>query len=123
MLEVEVPRDLITSNASCVQSPKEDPVQISGEDCNLVDCQVGESEDSASPRCSQTNYECKIDPKTVRLDISFKSASHTGLQTTELVMQFLFFPVLALPTSFLRLYILFFIKSNSIYCYESIITW
>lgn len=91
MLEVEVPHDLITSNASRVQSPKEDPALISGEDCNLVDFQAGESEDSASARFSQTNYECKIDPKTVRLDVSFKSASHTGLQTTELVMQYLLF--------------------------------
>ncbi|OWM80173.1 hypothetical protein CDL15_Pgr019337 [Punica granatum] len=87
MLEVEVPRDLITSTASRVQSPKEDPVQINREERNLVDFQVGESEDSSSPRCCQTNYECKKDPKTVRLDISFKSASHTGLQTTELVRE------------------------------------
>ncbi|KAK4760217.1 hypothetical protein SAY87_023348 [Trapa incisa] len=85
MLEVEVPHDLITSNASRVQSPKGDTLQINSEDCNHVDFQVGESEKSATPRDSQTSYECRIDLKTVRLDISFKSTSHTGLQTTELV--------------------------------------
>ncbi|KAA8520481.1 hypothetical protein F0562_014737 [Nyssa sinensis] len=61
MLVVEVPHDLITTVASNVQKLKEEPTQM--------------------------NNDNGKDAKSVRLDISFKSAPHTGLQTTELVKE------------------------------------
>ncbi|KAF7825323.1 Non-canonical poly(A) RNA polymerase protein Trf4-1 isoform A [Senna tora] len=59
MLVVKVPDDVPTTSASVIQSPKEEP-----------------------PRTVDEH-----DSKLVRLDISFKTPSHTGLQTTELVKQ------------------------------------
>lgn len=88
MLEVEVPRDLVTTSASAVQSPKDVSADMIGEQCNLADDHLCISEDSASPRCASTDFDGKIESKTVRVDISFKSASHTGVQTTKLVREF-----------------------------------
>lgn len=85
MLVVEVPRDLIASSASNVQSPKEEPPHMSGEQGSHVNSSVVALEESALPKCSQINYDATNDSVSVRIDISFKSPSHTGLQTTELV--------------------------------------
>lgn len=85
MLVVEVPRDLIASSASNVQSPKEEPPHMSGEQGSHVNSSVVVLEESALPKCSQINYDATKDSVSVRIDISFKSPSHTGLQTTELV--------------------------------------
>ncbi|KAL3624512.1 hypothetical protein CASFOL_031180 [Castilleja foliolosa] len=74
MLVVEVPRDLI-STLSNVQRPKEEADQLS----------------SAGDNHFQTDGTSKIKSdindglKSVRIDISFKSPNHTGLQTTGLV--------------------------------------
>ncbi|KAG4917675.1 hypothetical protein JHK82_055144 [Glycine max] len=43
-------------------------------------------EDSALPKGSQMKFDA-LKSKSVRLDISFKSPSHTGLQTTEIVKE------------------------------------
>ncbi|CAK7347854.1 unnamed protein product [Dovyalis caffra] len=85
MLVVEVPTDLITSTASNVQSPKEEPIHLTGEHDNHVQSNMVVLEDSISPKCPQLNCDSIKDVKSVRLDISFKSPSHTGLQTTQLV--------------------------------------
>lgn len=85
MLVVEVPTDLITSAASNVQSPKEEPIQLTGEHDIQVQSNMVVLEDSISPKCTQLNCDSKRDVKSIRLDISFKSPSHTGLQTTQLV--------------------------------------
>ncbi|XP_071722479.1 uncharacterized protein [Rutidosis leptorrhynchoides] len=97
MLVVEVPHDLINTT----QSPKEDPLQepsngqspnddltllTNEHSSNLKSDMVG-LEDSASPICLQMNCASVKDVKSVRLDISFKTPSHTGLQTTELVKE------------------------------------
>ncbi|KAG5231209.1 NTP transf domain-containing protein/PAP assoc domain-containing [Salix suchowensis] len=85
MLVVEVPTDLITAAASNVQSPKEEPIHLTGEHDSQVHSNMVVLEDSISPNCAQLNRDSKRDVKSIRLDISFKSPSHTGLQTTQLV--------------------------------------
>lgn len=85
MLVVEVPCDLIASSTSNVQSPKEEPSNVSVEQGSNVRPDVVVLEELALPKCSQMNYDTNKDSISVRLDISFKSPSHTGLQTTELV--------------------------------------
>lgn len=87
MLVVEVPTDLITSAASNVQSPKEEPIHLTGEHDIQVQSNMVVLEDSISPKCTQLNCDSKRDVKSIRLDISFKSPSHTGLQTTQLVLR------------------------------------
>ncbi|KAF8379237.1 hypothetical protein HHK36_028669 [Tetracentron sinense] len=89
MLVAEVPRDLIvaTGNASNVQIPKEESTQRTGEQGNIIHYDMVGSENSSLPKCSQMKVDNGMDVKSVRLDISFKSPSHTGLQTTELVKE------------------------------------
>ncbi|KAG8653680.1 uncharacterized protein LOC110614705 isoform X7 [Manihot esculenta] len=87
MLVVEVPNDLINSASSNVQSPKEEQTRMTGEHENHVHSDIVGSEDSISPKCSQINDDSTKEVKSIRLDISFKSPSHTGLQTTELVKE------------------------------------
>ncbi|WCJ22919.1 Nucleotidyltransferase family protein [Euphorbia peplus] len=86
MLVVEVPNEAIISVASSVQSPKEVPTSMASENENNHSDLVG-SEDSISPKCSQINHDILKDVTSIRIDISFKSPSHTGLQTTELVKE------------------------------------
>lgn len=86
MLVVEVPHDLITSSTSNMQSPKEESSAITGEqDVNILNDMTG-LEDSALPKCLEV-YDSSMSTKSVRIDISFKTPSHTGLQTSELVIQ------------------------------------
>lgn len=87
MLVVEVPQDLVSSSASSVQSPKEEPSHNGQELSNLAQAHSDVQEDSAPQVCPQTNYNNTDSSKSVRLDISFESASHTGLQTAELVKE------------------------------------
>ncbi|KAK4849669.1 hypothetical protein QYF36_027137 [Acer negundo] len=87
MLVVEVPHDLISSAASTLHSPKEEPAPTIGEPVNNVHSDIVGLEDSASPKCSHLNHDNLRAVTSVRLDISFKSPSHTGLQTTELVKE------------------------------------
>lgn len=86
MLVVEVPDDVIISAASVVQSPKEEAHCIADERGHDVHSDTILLEDSALQKSSQISYDSARDSKLVRLDISFKSPSHTGLQTTELVI-------------------------------------
>lgn len=81
MVVVEVPCDLIVTH---LPIPKEEPAEVSNEQdkISLADADVSES--SVLPERSNMN-NAKGQTKSVRLDISFKSPSHTGLQTTELV--------------------------------------
>lgn len=87
MLVVEVPHDLITSSASNVQSPKEETTHVTGEQGNSVQSDTVVLEDAALTKCTQIDHDTANDSKSVRIDISFKSQSHTGLQTTELVKE------------------------------------
>ncbi|KAH9733224.1 NTP transf 2 domain-containing protein [Citrus sinensis] len=87
MLVVEVPHDLIASAASSVQSPKEDAAHTTLKHDNHVHSDMVALDDSASPKCSHTSSDNIKAATSVRLDISFKSPSHTGLQTTDLVKE------------------------------------
>ncbi|RAL46216.1 hypothetical protein DM860_016649 [Cuscuta australis] len=83
MLVVEVPHDLITSSSSHSRTPK---AQATGEEVNTLHTDVTGSESCTSPKWPAIDASVK-NVKSVRLDISFKSPSHTGLQTTELVKE------------------------------------
>lgn len=85
MLVVEVPQDLIASSASNVQASKDESVQNTGKQSNSFQADPIGLETSALTKCCQMKHGTDKDVKSVRLDISFKSPSHTGLQTTELV--------------------------------------
>ncbi|XP_074354322.1 uncharacterized protein LOC141693199 isoform X2 [Apium graveolens] len=83
MVVVEVPCDLIVTH---LPIPKEGPVEVSTEQDKISLADTDVSESSVLPERSNIN-NAKGQTKSVRLDISFKSSSHTGLQTTELVKE------------------------------------
>ncbi|XP_028762347.1 uncharacterized protein LOC114720805 isoform X2 [Neltuma alba] len=85
MLVVEVPYDAVTSSAPILQSPNGKSACTAGENGNVVYSDVIHSEDLAVVKCSPVNSDTAKNSKSVRLDISFKTPSHTGLQTSELV--------------------------------------
>lgn len=87
MLVVEVPHDLTNSVAPNLQTTKEEPIHVPGGQGSHVQTEVSSSESSASLN-REINHDNSKDSKSVRIDISFKSPSHTGLQTTELVCLF-----------------------------------
>ncbi|XP_057980849.1 uncharacterized protein LOC131166376 isoform X2 [Malania oleifera] len=84
-LVVEVPHDFITPGASNLQTPRDVPAGVTSELGNPAHINMAGSENFVSSKCSQINSG--NDSKSIRLDISFKSPSHTGLQTTELVKE------------------------------------
>jgi hypothetical protein len=86
MLVVEVPEDVITSSAPTLHSLKEKSHCTTGEHGNDNHSDMIQLEDSASLKRSKTNFYALKDSKSVRVDISFKSPSHTGLQTTGMVI-------------------------------------
>lgn len=81
MVVVEVPCDLIVTH---LPIPKEEAAQVSNELDKISPADTDVSESSVLPERFNIN-NAKGKTKSVRLDISFKSPSHTGLQTTELV--------------------------------------
>lgn len=85
MLVVEVPHDLLSSTMSNCPMPKE-AHQGTGEQGNLFQADSASSEITTSPKWSKLVKDSNGGVKSVRLDISFKSPSHTGLQTTVLVI-------------------------------------
>lgn len=101
MVVVEVPCDLIVTH---IPISKEELVRVSNEQdkTSLTDADISES--SVLPERSNVN-NAKGRTKSVRLDISFKSPSHTGLQTTELVYIkcFLILSLFLIVSSFRRI--------------------
>lgn len=85
MLVVEVPQDVITSSAPMIQSLNEEPRCTPDEHGNDNHSDTIQLEDLALQKGSQMKFDA-LKSKSVRLDISFKSPSHTGLQTTEMVI-------------------------------------
>lgn len=88
MLVVEVPCDLI-STPSNVHTPKEELDQGASDKGKPLKSDAGSAECtqcSASPNWSKIGSGSNYEFKSVRLDISFKSSTHTGLQTTGLVI-------------------------------------
>ncbi|KAJ1392080.1 polymerase, nucleotidyl transferase domain [Sesbania bispinosa] len=87
MLVVEVPQDVITPPAPMIHSLKEEPHCTPGEHGNDSHSDIIQLEDSGLLKSSQINSHALKESKSVRLDISFKTPSHTGLQTTEMVKE------------------------------------
>ncbi|XP_063947905.1 uncharacterized protein LOC108218607 isoform X2 [Daucus carota subsp. sativus] len=84
MVVVEVPCDLVVTHLPI--SKEEQPIQVSNEHDKISSTDTDVSESSVLLERSNMN-NAKGKTKSVRLDISFKSSSHTGLQTTELVKE------------------------------------
>lgn len=88
MLVVEVPCDLISAPSN-VHNPKEEADQEASDKGKPLESDAGSTECtqcSASPSWSKIGNGSNDEFKSVRLDISFKSSTHTGLQTTGLVI-------------------------------------
>lgn len=85
MLVAEVPRDLVSTTASHLPIPKEPTLVFNEDKISLTDKDGMES--SVLPERSNLNNDKGQEAQSVRIDISFKSPSHTGLQTTELVKE------------------------------------
>ncbi|KAF3780648.1 Non-canonical poly(A) RNA polymerase [Nymphaea thermarum] len=88
MLVAEVPEDLISRNGNTsVQESRGDGGQVSPDRGTPVGSEISNSENLASPTFVRIEPSHDIDMKSIRLDISFQSPTHTGLQTTELVRE------------------------------------
>lgn len=87
MLVAEVPDDIDISrkNSSMVDIPRALSSMVPGRQCNIPTTDLSSSDCTSWPY-SKMRKDDNIDVKSIRLDISFKSASHTGLQTSELVI-------------------------------------
>ncbi|KAL3537010.1 hypothetical protein ACH5RR_000376 [Cinchona calisaya] len=81
------PHELVASSASNIQASKEEPVQNTGQQSNSFQISSSGLESNPSLEACKMKHNTEKDVKSVRLDISFKSLSHTGLQTTELVKE------------------------------------
>lgn len=116
MLVVEVPHDFITSSSSHSQTPEAQTIS----EGNPFQADGTSSESSTSPKWPKMNDSGK-DVKSVRLDISFKSPSHTGLQTSELVTTvYGQLDILHLPRDELR-YCIIFVFLALLFCLVSYI--
>ncbi|KAF6140417.1 hypothetical protein GIB67_013186 [Kingdonia uniflora] len=97
MLVAEVPHDFIMvgGNNSKAKGPKVESESntVIGEE-SITGDDVAALENSYWQKCLELNHNQGMGVKSVRLDISFKSTSHTGLQTTELVTSLLTLHVL-----------------------------
>lgn len=82
---MEVPHDLVTHSSSAITTLKEEPTKVASEGDTPFPTNMVNLESSTSMKCSTMNHDDDKDMKSIRIDISFKSPSHTGLQTTELV--------------------------------------
>ncbi|XP_072977405.1 uncharacterized protein [Typha angustifolia] len=87
MLVAEVPCDINFSseNSSIMDTLQVPSTNMPGEQSNLSNPVFSSSECSSLPMCSRMKDAAEV--KSIRLDISFKSPSHTGLQTSELVRE------------------------------------
>lgn len=85
MLVMEVPHDLVAHSSSMISTLKEEPTKLTGEGDTPVETNMVNLESSTSVNCSTMNHDDDKHMKSICIDISFKSPSHTGLQTTELV--------------------------------------
>lgn len=83
MLVVDVPHDIVTAAAPSVHIPLREQNKLNdGQVADQND--TNRSDSTPQPKRSEAT-SCDKDSTSVRLDISFKSPSHTGLQTSELV--------------------------------------
>ncbi|XP_066371814.1 uncharacterized protein [Miscanthus floridulus] len=89
MLVADVPCDTNMSNeySSVLDGSQEYSVNMLGEQGSPPRSDTSSSEGSNMLVCSKLNKDDCDTVQSIRLDISFKSPSHTGLQTTELVRE------------------------------------
>uniref|UniRef100_A0A0A9DTB2 PAP-associated domain-containing protein n=1 Tax=Arundo donax TaxID=35708 RepID=A0A0A9DTB2_ARUDO len=89
MLVADVPCDtnLSSEYSSVLDSSQEFSVNVLGEQGSPPRSDTSSSEGSNMLVCSKMNKDDSDIVHSIRLDISFKSPSHTGLQTTELVRE------------------------------------
>lgn len=88
MLVVEIPQDVAYSGSTSNEhTPDIKSTQANGEESSSDHSDTVVLEDYSWKLCSDIKKEEGVDVASVRLDISFKSPSHTGLQTTELVRE------------------------------------
>uniref|UniRef100_A0A0E0LEH3 Polymerase nucleotidyl transferase domain-containing protein n=1 Tax=Oryza punctata TaxID=4537 RepID=A0A0E0LEH3_ORYPU len=90
MLVAQVPCDtnLSSEYSSVLDSSHEQlSINVLGDQGSPSRSDNSSSEGSSMPMCSRTNKDDGNVVQSIRLDISFKSPSHTGLQTTELVRE------------------------------------
>ncbi|OAY76293.1 Non-canonical poly(A) RNA polymerase PAPD5 [Ananas comosus] len=87
MLVAEVPCDinLCNENSSVVDASQDHSITIAGEQGSVPHSDSSCPESSSWPMYSKMRKDDAADVKCIRLDISFKSPSHTGLRTSELV--------------------------------------
>jgi hypothetical protein len=88
MLVAQVPCDtnLSSEYSSVLDSSHEQlSINVLGDQGSPSRSDNSSSEGSSMPMCSRINKDDGNVVQSIRLDISFKSPSHTGLQTTELV--------------------------------------
>ncbi|GER26360.1 nucleotidyltransferase [Striga asiatica] len=84
MLVAEVPHNLILTQSN-VQTSNQEAEQLSSTGGDHFQPDTTSSEGNASPEWSKTMNDINDGFKSVRIDISFKSPTHSGLQTTGLV--------------------------------------
>ncbi|EEC81146.1 hypothetical protein OsI_24054 [Oryza sativa Indica Group] len=90
MLVAQVPCDtnLSSEYSSVLDSSHEQlSINVLGDQGSPSRSDNSSSEGSSMPMCSRINKDDGNVVQSIRLDISFKSPSHTGLQTTELVCE------------------------------------
>ncbi|KAJ0967074.1 hypothetical protein J5N97_023991 [Dioscorea zingiberensis] len=89
MLMAEVPHDYISSNGSSSNSDarKAWSINVYREHGSVSLSDQSVSKNNSLPSSSKLSKDDGIDAKLIRLDISFKSPSHSGLQTSELVRE------------------------------------
>ncbi|XP_038970781.1 uncharacterized protein LOC103712263 isoform X2 [Phoenix dactylifera] len=88
MLVAEVAHDINLSNenSSIVESPEACSTKMPGKQ-SIPGPDLCSSVNTSWPMCSKMKKDDPFDVKSIHLDISFKSPSHTGLQTSELVRE------------------------------------
>lgn len=87
--EVPTDSDISRESSSIVHIPDTHSTQIH----EIPDPNLSSSDCSSCHIDSKRTRNDSVDAKSIHLDISFKSSSHTGLQTSELVICFFFFLV------------------------------
>lgn len=85
MIVVEVPPDLISTQSN-VQTPNEEASQAASDENKPFQSDAASMGSTTSTKWSKIKNDTNDRLKSIRLDISFKSSTHTGLQTTGLVI-------------------------------------
>lgn len=86
--EVPTDSDISRESSSIVHIPDTHSTQIHQRESEIPDPDLSSSDCSSCHIHSKRTRNDSVDAKSIHLDISFKSSSHTGLQTSELVICF-----------------------------------